>query len=78
MGTLVNIKVPDIFIDVPDGFSPGLVLWLEPLGLHLTPEAFHRGVVPAVPLSAHTTHKTIRLQHFLVFSTAVRGSSVRM
>ena len=76
MGTLVNVKAPDVLIDVPDSFSPGLVPWLEPLSLHLAPETFHGSVIPTVPLSAHTTHKTICLQHLLVFITAIGGSSV--
>ena len=34
MGALVNVKAPDVLIDVPDSFSPGLVPWLEPLSCY--------------------------------------------
>ncbi len=78
MGTLINIKVPDIFIDILNGLLPALVFWLQPFCLHLAPEAFHGGIVPAVPLSAHTTYKPVLLQERLILITAVCGATIRM
>ena len=78
MGTLVYVEVPDILIDVLDGFPAAPVAGLQPFRLHLAPKALHWGVVPAVSLPAHTTHKTILLQQLLILFATVRGSSVRM
>ena len=78
MGTLVNVKAPDVLIDVSDSFSPSRLRWLAPLGLHLAPEAFHGSVIPTVAFPAHAHRKTILLCHLAVIFGTILASTVRM
>lgn len=52
------------------------MLAIEPFLLQLSPEALHRGIVPAVPFSTHATDKSMLFCQGLIIQRAVLASPV--
>lgn len=67
MSSLSVVEHLDVLLDVRYGFLPGTILsQVNQLRLECAEEAFHRRVIPAVPLAAHRRLHLELLHQFLI------------
>jgi len=79
MQALAVIEAHDVVSHVVDGLLMiGIITPPNTLHLQVEKEPFHHGIIPTIPLSAHTAYQTVTAKHVSVFLAGILAAPVGM